>query len=35
MLLRPLFITSFMLADFLEDNGFFGARQIVVSSASS
>ncbi|WP_332738328.1 DUF2855 family protein [Hydrogenophaga sp.] len=35
MLVRPLFITSFMLADFLEDNGFFGARQIVVSSASS
>ncbi|MBB2494798.1 DUF2855 family protein [Aquipseudomonas ullengensis] len=35
MLLRPLFITSFMLADFLEDNDFFGARQVVVSSASS
>lgn len=35
MLLRPLFITSFMLADFLQDNDFFGARQIVVSSASS
>ncbi len=35
MLVRPLFITSFMLADFLEDNGFFGARQVVVSSASS
>ncbi|WP_341708877.1 DUF2855 family protein [Halopseudomonas sp.] len=35
MLLRPLFITSFMLADFLEDNNFFGARQIIVSSASS
>ena len=34
-LLRPLFITSFMLADFLEDNGFFGAQQIIVSSASS
>ncbi len=34
-LLRPLFITSFMLADFLEDNRFFGATQIVVSSASS
>lgn len=34
-LLRPLFITSFMLADFLQDNGFFGATQIVVSSASS
>lgn len=35
MLLRPLFITSFMLADFLTDNNFFGARQVVVSSASS
>jgi len=35
MLLRPLFITSFMLADFLEDNDFFGARRIVFSSASS
>jgi hypothetical protein len=34
-LLRPLFITSFMLADFLEDNRFFGATQVVVSSASS
>jgi hypothetical protein len=35
MLVRPLFITSFMLADFLEDNAFFGAKQVVVSSASS
>lgn len=35
MLLRPLFITSFMLADYLEDNNFFGAKRIVVSSASS
>ncbi|MBO9513156.1 MAG: DUF2855 family protein [Variovorax sp.] len=35
MLVRPLFITSFMLADFLEDNEFFGARQVIVSSASS
>ncbi len=35
MLVRPLFITSFMAADFLQDNGFFGAEQIVVSSASS
>jgi hypothetical protein len=34
-LLRPLFITSFMLADFLEDNAFFGADQVLVSSASS
>lgn len=35
ILLRPLFITSFMLADFLQDNSFFGARRLVVSSASS
>ncbi|MGB6056070.1 MAG: DUF2855 family protein [Burkholderiaceae bacterium] len=35
MIVRPLFITSFMCADFLQDNDFFGARQIVVSSASS
>lgn len=35
MLVRPLFITSFMLADFLQDNAFFGARQLVLSSASS
>ena len=31
ILLRPLFITSFMLADFLEDNDFFGAEQVLVS----
>jgi len=35
MLVRPLFITSFMVADFLLDKACFGARQIVVSSASS
>jgi hypothetical protein len=35
MLLRPLFITSFMLADYLQDNLLFGARRLVVSSASS
>lgn len=35
MLVRPLFITSFMLADFLQDNAFFGAAQLVFSSASS
>lgn len=35
VLYRPLFITSFMLADFLAGNGFFGARQLVFSSASS
>jgi hypothetical protein len=35
MLLRPLFTTSCMLADFLQDNRFFGARALLVSSASS
>lgn len=35
MLVRPLFITSFMLADFLQDNAFFGAKRILYSSASS
>lgn len=35
MLVRPLFITSFMLADFLQDHGFFGARRLLFSSASS
>lgn len=35
MIVRPLFITSFMGADFLQDNGFFGATQMVISSASS
>jgi hypothetical protein len=34
-LLRPLFVTSFLLDDFLADNGFFGARTVLVSSASS
>src|SRR5687767_11047378 len=35
ILYRPLFFTSYMLDDFLGDNGFFGAEQVVVSSASS
>jgi hypothetical protein len=35
ILYRPLFMTSFMLADFLEDNGMFGAEAVVISSASS
>jgi hypothetical protein len=35
ILYRPLFVTSFMLEDFLADNEFFGAEQILVSSASS
>ncbi|SFN33537.1 DUF2855 family protein [Dokdonella immobilis] len=34
-LLRPLFVTSWMLADYLQDNAFFGAQRLVVSSASS
>lgn len=34
-LFRPLFITSYTAVDFLRDNGFFGAKRIVVSSASS
>jgi hypothetical protein len=35
ILLRPLFLTSLMLADFLRDNQFFGATRLVFSSASS
>jgi hypothetical protein len=35
VLYRPLFMTSFVLADFLQDNGFFGASTVVISSASS
>ena len=35
MLLWPLFYTSFLIDDFLDDNGFFGATAVVVSSASS
>lgn len=34
-LLRPLFVTSFMIDDFLDDNDFFGARAVILSSASS
>jgi hypothetical protein len=32
---QPLFGTAFLLADFLVDNGFFGAQRVVFSSASS
>jgi hypothetical protein len=35
VLFRPLFLTSFMLADLLADNAFFGAKRLLVSSASS
>ena len=34
-LLRPLFITAFLIDDFLADEDFFGAKQIILSSASS
>ena len=34
-LLKPLFITSFLIDDFMDDNGFFGAKQVLLSSASS
>ena len=34
-LYRPLFTTSFLIDDFLADNGFFGAGEVLVSSASS
>lgn len=34
-LVRPLFGTAFLLADFLADNAFFGAERVVLSSASS
>jgi hypothetical protein len=35
MIFRPLFMTSFLIDDFMADNGFFGATQLVLSSASS
>lgn len=35
VLYRPLFLTSFLLADQLVDNDFHGARTAVISSASS
>ncbi len=34
-LLRPLFVTSWLIDDFLADNGFFGTQVVVLSSASS
>ena len=33
--LRPLFVTSFLIDDFLADQQFFGAQQLLLSSASS
>jgi hypothetical protein len=35
MLLWPLFVTSFVVDDFLADHGLFGAGTVVVSSASA
>jgi hypothetical protein len=35
MLLRPLFFTSYLIDDFLEDSGLLGANTVVLSSASS
>jgi hypothetical protein len=34
-LLRPLFITGFLIEDFLDENALFGARSVVLTSASS
>ena len=34
-LLRPLFTTSWLIDDFLADNDFFGAKLLMLSSASS
>jgi len=35
MLLHPLYATSFCLHDFLTDNAWFGAKRVIVVSASS
>lgn len=35
MLLKPLYTTSWLIDDFLADNGFFGARRVIITSASS
>jgi NADPH:quinone reductase-like Zn-dependent oxidoreductase len=34
-LLRPLFITGFLIEDFLDENDLFGARSVLLTSASS
>ncbi|RYF65155.1 MAG: DUF2855 family protein [Comamonadaceae bacterium] len=34
-LLRPLFVTSWLIDDFLDDQQFFGAKRMLLSSASS
>lgn len=35
MILRPLFMTSFLIEDFLAENGNFNAERVILSSASS
>ncbi len=35
MLLRPLFFTSYLIDDFLDEASLFGARSVILSSASS
>lgn len=35
MIFRPLFMTSFLIDDFMADNAFFGAKRVILSSASS
>lgn len=34
-ILHPLFFTSWLIVDFLSDNQWFGAKQVVIASASS
>ena len=34
-LLRPLFMLSFLVDDYLDENEFYGARRVILSSASS
>ena len=34
-LMRPLFMTSFLIDDFMADNAFFGTKTMLLSSASS
>jgi hypothetical protein len=34
-IVKPLFTTAWLLADFFHEQGWFGARQVVLSSASS
>jgi hypothetical protein len=35
MILQPLYVTSYLIEDFLRDNDLFGARRVVIASASS